>query len=151
MKKTFAYGLVFTILGSIFGFNVFKSSENELLKTFKESYNYYVLQEGIYSNKNIMQENIKNIDSKTIEEDNGKYYVYLGITTNKENALKLKKIYEEKGYQLYIKNLKIANEEFYNNTVQFDLLISNAEKEEEILTVEEVVLANYEEIVKKDK
>lgn len=151
MKKTFTYGLVFTILGSIFGFNVFKSSESELLKTFKESYNYYALQEGIYSNKKIMQENIKNIDSKIIEEDNGKYYVYLGITTNKENALKLKKIYEEKGYQLYIKNLKIANEEFYNNTVQFDLLISNAEKEEEILTVEEVVLANYEEIVKKDK
>lgn len=151
MKKTFACGLVFTILGSIFGFNIFKSSENELLKTFKESYNYYVLQEGIYSNKNIMQENIKNIDSKIIEEDNDKYYVYLGITTNKENALKLKKIYEEKGYQLYIKNLKIANEEFYNNTVQFDLLISNAKKEEEILTVEEVVLANYEEIVKKDK
>ena len=65
--------------------------------------------------------------------------------------MKLKKIYESKGYQLYLKNLKIASEEFYNNTVQFDMLINKTAKEDEILTIEEVVLANYDEIIKNNK
>ena len=40
------------------------------------------------------------------------------------------------------------NEEFYNNVTQFDLLINNTNNSNEILTITEVVLANYEEIVK---
>lgn len=151
MKKTLIYGFIFTTLGATFGFNMFKNSKDKVLDAFKESSNYYVLQEGVYSNEKIMEENIKNLSSKVIEEENGKYYVYVGITTKKENAMKLKKIYESKGYQLYLKNLKIASEEFYNNTVQFDMLINKTAKEDEILTIEEVVLANYDEIIKNSK
>ncbi len=151
MKKTLIYGIIFATLGATFGFNIFKNSKDKVLDVFKDSANYYVLQEGVYSNEEIMQENIKNLDSKIIEEENEKYYVYVGITTKKENAIKLKKIYESKGYQLYLKELKIASAEFYNNTVQFDMLINKTNKEEEILTIEEVVLANYDEIVKNSK
>ena len=48
-----------------------------------------------------------------------------------------------------LKEINLSNEEFFNNVTQFDLLIENSETEEEILTIEEVVLANYEEIIKK--
>ena len=96
-----------------------------------------------------MLENTKDIEVKLINEENDKYYVYLGITKDEENAKKIKEIYTNKGYQLYIKEVSLTNEEFYNNVEQFDLLIKNTNKEEEILTIEEVVLANYEEIIKK--
>ena len=78
-------------------------------------------------------------------------YVYLGITRDSNNAKKIKAIYEKKGYQIYIKEQNLSNEEFYNNVTQFDLLITGTNKESEILTIEEVVLANYEELIKKDK
>ena len=66
----------------------------------------------------------------------------------KKMQKKIKKIYSDKGYNIYIKEVKLNNEEFYNNVTQFDLLINNTNNSNEILTITEVVLANYEEIVK---
>ena len=93
----------------------------------------------------------KDILIKTVDVLNNKQYVYLGITRDSNNAKKIKAIYEKKGYQIYIKEQNLSNEEFYNNVTQFDLLINGTNKESEILTIEEVVLANYEELIKKDK
>ena len=76
--------------------------------------------------------------------------VYIGITKEENIAKKIKSIYEEEGYQIYIKEIKIDNEEFNNNITQFDLLINSATTKDEILTIEEVVLANYEETTSKD-
>ena len=95
-----------------------------------------------------MEENIQNISPKIINYDNSKYYVYLGITKDEDNAKKIKNIYSQKGYNIYIKEVKLNNEEFYNNVTQFDLLLNNTNNSNEILKITEVVLANYEETVK---
>ncbi len=149
MKKTFLLGGIFIALGAVLGVFLNSKYQDKIISTFSEGKIYYFLQEGIYSSKEIMTENTKDLDVKLINEENGKYYVYLGITRDEENAKKIKELYSKKGYQLYIKEVSLTNEEFYNNVTQFDLLIKNTEKESEILTIEEVVLANYEEIIKK--
>ena len=74
----------------------------------------------------------------------------MGITKNLKVAEKLKQLYENQGYQVYIKEVELKNEEFYNNVTQFDLLLNNDISESEMLTIEEVVLANYEEITRKE-
>ena len=94
-----------------------------------------------------MQENVKDLTNKLTTFEDNKYYVYVGITKNKKNALKIQKIYEDMGYQIYIKEVVLDNEEFANNVTQFDLLVNESESSEDVLTVEEVVLANYEEII----
>lgn len=149
MKKTFLLSIFFITLGTILGIFLRNSYKDNLLGAFGEGKIYYFLQEGVYSNKDIMTENTKDLNIKLVNEENGKYYVYLGITRDEENVKKIKEIYNTKGYQLYVKEINLSNEEFYNNVTQFDLLIKNTTKEEEILTIEEVVLANYEEIIKK--
>lgn len=149
MKKAFLLSGIFISLGAVFGVFLNSKYQDKIISTFSEGKIYYFLQEGIYSSKEIMIENTKDLDAKLINEENGKYYVYLGITRDEDNAKKIKELYNKKGYQLYIKEVSLANEEFYNNVMQFDLLIKNTEKESEILTIEEVVLANYEEIIKK--
>lgn len=149
MKKTFLLSIFFITLGTILGIFLRNSYKDNLLGAFGEGKIYYFLQEGVYSNKDIMTENTKDLNIKLVNEENGKYYVYLGITRDEENVKKIKEIYNTKGYQLYIKEINLSNEEFYNNVTQFDLLIKNTTKEGEILTIEEVVLANYEEIIKK--
>lgn len=149
MKKTFLLSIIFIFFGVVSGYILNTHLHLNSIETFKEETNYYFLQEGIYSNLDILKENTKNLDVKLINEENNKYYVYLAITTKEETAEKIKKIYDKKGYQTYIKEINLANEEFYNNVIQFDLLIEHTNKEEEILTIEEVVLANYEEIIKK--
>lgn len=125
--------------------------KEKLVNTFSEGKTYYFIQEGVYSSKEIMTENTKDIQVKTVDTLNNKQYVYLGITRDNNNAKKIKDIYEKKGYQIYIKEQNLSNEEFYNNVTQFDILVNSTDKEAEILTIEEVVLANYEELIKKDK
>lgn len=130
----------------IFKFAISGSTTKQM---FNQQPTYYFLQEGIYTSEQIMKENTKNINIKYVEKKDNKYYVYLGITKSESNATKLKKIYEEMGYQIYIKEQSLYNEEFESNLEQFDLLINSATTKDEILTITEVILANYEEIVKK--
>ena len=147
MKKKIFYSIIILITGIIVGRNIYLSKTTQ---TFSNKDIYYFIQEGVYSSKSIMEENIKNMDLKVVDEIDNKYYVYLGITKDESIAKRLKEIYESQGYQIYIKEVSLSNEEFNNNVTQFDLLINATTSEKEILTIEKVVLANYEEIIKKN-
>ena len=147
MKKRIFITVTLLLIGVVLGTKIY-SAKASIENVFAEGQTYYFLQEGIYSSKKIMEENIKNISPKIINLDDSKYYVYLGITKDEDNAKKIKKIYSQKGYNIYIKEVKLNNEEFYNNVTQFDLLLNNTNNSNEILKITEVVLANYEETVK---
>lgn len=151
MKKTMIVSLASIMLGALSAMLLSSTYKEKLINTFSEGKTYYFIQEGVYSSKEIMAENTKDILVKTVDTLNNKQYVYLGITRDNNNAKKIKDIYEKKGYQIYIKEQNLSNEEFYNNVTQFDILVNSTDKESEILTIEEVVLANYEELIKKDK
>lgn len=107
------------------------------------------LQQGVYTNKENMEENSRRIDPKIVVEENEKYYVYVGITGDEKNAQKLKEIYQNQGYEIYEKKVDVSNQEFKSNLDQFDLLLSKTNKEEELLSINEVILANYEQILQK--
>ena len=150
MKKTLKISIFSIVLGAIAGIILNNTYKEKLSNSFlKEEKTYYFIQEGVYSSTSSMQENTKDLLVKTVDSKNDKQYFYLGITRNEKNAKKLKEIYENKGYQIYIKEQNLSNEEFYNNVTQFDILINSTNKESEILTIEEVVLANYEELIKR--
>ena len=150
MKKTLKISIFSIALGAIAGIILNNTYKEKLSNSFlKEEKTYYFIQEGVYSSTSSMQENTKDLLVKTVDSKNDKQYVYLGITRDEKNAQKLKEIYENKGYQIYIKEQNLSNEEFYNNVTQFDILINSTNKESEILTIEEVVLANYEELIKR--
>ena len=144
MKKKLIWGLVFILIGIFCSRYISNINAKGL---FNSGDVYYFVQEGVYSNKKIMDSDIKDIKNRAIINKNNKYYVYVGISKDLQIAKKIKKIYENKGYQLYIKELTVNSKEFSNNIDQFDLLIKNSSNDEDILTIESVVLANYEEIV----
>lgn len=148
MKKTLIYGAIFTIIGTLFGQTIIKSNISKVLSVMNKEETYYFLQEGVYSSIDSLNSNTKNIKKKVIEKLDGKYYVYLGITKDQNVATKLKNIYKENGITIYQKEKNVTSEEFLNNVTQFDMLINSSQTKDEILTIEEVVLANYEEIKK---
>ena len=147
MKKTIITGILFILFGYILG-NIIFSNKIELIEKYLNKDTYYFLEQGIYYDEQIMETNIKNIKSKIIDHKKDKYSVYVGITKDKEIAEKLKKIYEKKNIKVLVKEKYLSSEEFSNNVDQFDILIRSSNETEEILTIEEVVLANYEEIIK---
>lgn len=148
MKKTFFIGLLLILFGFMIG-NYYFSEQKSLLTSIKNIETFYVLQEGVYSNKDNIKKYTSDLTQKVIDQKGNQYYVYVGITKDKQVANKIKKIYEKKGYEINIKEKNIPSEEFLANVTQFDLLMKSANSEDEILTIEEVVLAYYEEISKK--
>lgn len=148
MKKQLILAGLLLTLGLLISNKIYQTTSS-LTNVFSDGTTYYFLQEGVYTSKKILDENTKELNAKLIIEESDKYYVYLGITKSASIAKKLKSIYEQAGYQIYIKELKLNNLEFESNVTQFDLLLNSATSTDEMLTIEEVVLANYEEIIQK--
>lgn len=147
MKTSFIVPIIISILlGGLCGKLVFSQYQMKQ-EVFNENNTVYFLQQGVYSSEESLNKNTAQLQSKVSVLENGKYYVYIGITKNLENAKKVKKMYEEKGYNIYQKELPISNYEFINNLEQYDILLTSAQKEEEIQSVIDVILASFEETV----
>ena len=146
MKVKFIFPIIMAILLGFFSAKIvygLYSPNNSIF------YNSYFLQWGVYSNKESLNKTLKEkkIDSYLIVEENDKYYVYVGITTDKKMAEKIKNIYGEKNNDIYIKTVKLENNEFYNNLEQYDILLNGVSNNEDILSINKVILSSYEEMV----
>ena len=148
MKRILIKSIIFITIGFFVGEFIFGNIQDYIQKM-KNVDTYYFLQEGVYANQASLQTSLKNLTQKIISKEQDKYHVYVGITKDKEVAEVLMNIYEKRGYKIYLKEKNITSLEFSENVNQFDLLIKDTEEEDQILVIEKVVLANYEEIMKK--
>ena len=136
------------LFGGLCGKILYQKYEDASL-VFHEEENVYFLQEGVYSSEDSLNRNTKNISPKLVTKENNQYYVYVGISKSKDGIKKIKDIYEEKGYTTYQKEKNVTDESFLTNLSQYDILLDSAKTSDDILTIQEVVLSNYEEIGKK--
>ena len=72
---------------------------------------------------------------------------YAGITTKLTNATKIKNIYDSENVQSVIIPTVINNVEFINNLEQYDLLLSEVDNKDNILSINDVIISNYEELI----
>ena len=95
------------LISIIFSKIIFSSYQAEQVM---ESYgNIYYLQYATFTNKEVMNDNIKKLDSYIIYDVDNKYYVHLGIYANLDTALKVKKILENDDVYTYIKSDYISD------------------------------------------
>ena len=80
---------------------------------------------------------------------NKNYYVYVGISKNKDNLKKISYLYNKLGFNLYLSEEEVSNKEFLTNLEQFDLLLNKAATNDEIESINSVILSSYEEMVLK--
>ena len=107
----------------------------------------YIFQYGVYESK----DSLNNINIKyTYEVKDNKYYVYVGMTTKKENISKLEEYFKSIDINPYVKEIML-DDELYNVIKQYDLLLDEAVSDESIKTIMETVIAKFEEIVLNDK
>lgn len=147
MKRLFLFMAVAIVLGTFTGKFLFSKVKSDST-VFSEREDIYFLQEGVYSSEESLNSNTKNISPKLVVKEDNKYYVYVGISKNLEVIKKIKNIYDKKGYPTYQKLVKVGNTEFLSNVEQYDLLSKGANKDNDLLTIQDVVLSNYEELVK---
>ena len=139
--------VVAIFLGAVLGNFLFEQYKLEDKSVVTEVNSIYFIMEGSYGTLEQAKEATKDIEVKLITKEDANYVVYLAITKSNDNLEKLEKIYEDLKLNTTIKKMSIDNEEFLATLEQMDLLIDKTTSQDEILAVNEVVLANYQEFV----
>ena len=112
-----------------------------------KSFNAYALQYGVYTSAATLEKNLSKLDDYVVSQEDGKYYIYLGFTTNYNNLSKMRRIYEDQDMEVYTKQMNISNSEFVSSLKQFDVLLANVESDEDIKSVNEAILSSYNEMI----
>ena len=144
-KKFFVYVGIAILSGLILGNIFYKQYERE--QNLDNEYNSYLLQLGVFNSKDEMNKSVKNLENYIYIERDNKFYVYLGISTTKSNAEKVKDAFLENNINVSIKKSVIDNVEFISNLEQYDILLESASTNEDIMSINEVILSSYEEMV----
>ncbi len=145
MKKNLIIPLIVSIVLGFIGAQIVYSNYKDNLE--KDNYNTYIIQGGVYATRTALDNAIKKLDKYLVVEDGNKYYLYLGITRNRINADKIKSLYANSEMDVYIKPTIIENVEFVSNLEQYDVLISGVDDFEDIKSINETALSDYEEMV----
>lgn len=152
MKFKFLFPLVLAIgIGFICGKLMFNQydSKTSLKTVFSEKQEkVYFIQQGVYSSKTSMEENTTDFPYYIYDVLDDKYHVYIGITKLSENANKLKEFFNEKGYNIYVKEINISNKEFLEAINNYDELLSKTNDSKSIQTLCNQILNKYEELVR---
>ncbi len=134
MKKNVIIVIVLGILtGFLFGNLIYKNYSG--IEYLNEDGNIYYVQYGVYTSQDSALSNASNLDNYLIQEMDDKYYVYLGVTTNYNTALKIQNLYNEQDIHTYIRSDYVSNSETLNKLKEYDLKLEDLEQEEEIKEV----------------
>lgn len=148
MKKTLIWILLAGISGIILGRLTFDKYENLTVEnTIKLDDGVYMLKYGIYDSFDLMINDMSSIERFVYIKENEKYKAYIAISKSMDNINKIKKIYDNKNYNLEIEQVNIDNNEFILNLDEYEKLLDACEDEKSILIVVNQILSCYEKLV----
>lgn len=122
------------------------TKEKKVKEVFNEDNYVYLLQYGVYSSKENMRENGKDLVNYFYYTDKDGYHVLIGITGNENLVEKIKESYYVTD-NIYIRKEKINNNEFIDNLKQYDKLVSETNDKNIIVNAEKQILSRYEELI----
>lgn len=148
MKKYLFPVTISLLIGISMAYFIIKQYEGmPILAVSSNAETLYYVERGIYSDLENMENNMKEFTDYIYNTENNQYHTYIGITTNKENALKIQNYYKSLGYDTEIKEKITDNKDFINILRQYDELLSGTSDNESIKIICNQVLSRYEELV----
>ena len=148
MKKYLTTLLLALIIGFFLANFFIKQYDNyNGIKVSNTGDSLYFIQYGVFSSVESMEENTISLQNYVYSEDEGLYYVYVGITSIKENAEKIVEFYNNNGYEAIIKEFEIFNVNFLESLKTYDEVLKNTNDETAIASIINQVLIKYEEVV----
>ena len=138
------------LIGSYLGFIIFKQYKNTSQTVFSETTTIYFIQQGVYSSKESMINNTKLIGEYIYSFEDNQYRVFIGMTTDKSNAEKIKEIFNNKEIDTYIKERNIDDMAFVEKLKQYDEIIKSSNDDSVILELQSQILNEYELVVKEN-
>lgn len=148
MKKYFKTFILASIIGFFLGMICIKQyKDSGTIKVASSSNTLYFIQFGVYSSKKNMEEGTIDLQNYIYNINNELYYVYVGITKDRENANKLVMYYEDLGYSTIIKEYEVVNKEYIKEIENLDEVLRITEDSTVIGSMANQSLEKYESVV----
>lgn len=138
--KTLISFVISILIGLLFGNLVLSQYKNNISHDTND-YAIYMVQQGVYSTMESMEENTVDLSDYMYVKKDDKYYVYLGVTQDIATANIIKDNYD---MDLYIKENNIDDEELVMMIKQNDDLIKENNSKKDVLSYSKKSLEIYE-------
>ena len=125
---------------------IYNEKNEKTKEVFSQSEDIFLLQYGVYSSKENMEDNTSNLSNYFYYSENDLYHVLIGITQKEELIDKIKDSYYIPD-NIYSKKVNINNEEFLLSLKQYDTLIDQTSDKNIIINAEKQILSKYEELI----
>lgn len=110
----------------------------------------YFIKYAEYQTEEEMEHGTINLTNYIYNEINGSYYVYIGITNDNDNLVKLINYYSNMGYNVYTEEYLVTNKKFLEALKNYDSILKNTDDSVVISSISNQVLSKYEEYVLND-
>ncbi len=144
--KLISFIVIIILFSVLIYFYINITKEKKTNTVFSEDNYIYLLQYGVYSSKENMNENTKDLINYFYYSDKDGYHVLIGITSNENLIDKIKDSYYVTD-NIYIRKENINNKEFIDNLKQYDKLVNETYDKNIIVNAEKQILSRYEELV----
>lgn len=126
MKK-YAILTILSLMISLFMAKIIFSGyqSDKTITVSKAGYKFYFLQLGAYSSYDSMIENTTKLGNYIYNNDDKMYYVFTCITKDINNMNKIENYYKQEGYNTYMKEFILTDEELNKSITDIDLIMSN--------------------------
>lgn len=148
MKFKFLIPISFSILiGFLFGKVIFSNYDNaNTLKAFNEGEKVYFIEIASSPSKDSLT-SINSYESYLCLLENDTYYLYGGITRNKDTAEYIKTSYENKKFNSKVVIKYVNDKTFINLLNEYDKVAKISSNTDDLFTIEKIIISNYKEII----
>ena len=133
------------ILMAYFIINQYESYDGIMVS--RMASNLYFVQRGVYLDKSNMEKDMNNFINYIYNVEDNMYYTYIGISSVKDNAVKIQNFYKKIGYETYIKEKIVDSHDFVKVLNEYDNVLTKTNDDESIKAICNQVLSKYEEYV----
>ena len=141
MRKTIISFCISLIVGILCGSMVLSQYKNNIKHEEKQKYPVYMVQQGVYSSLESMEENTVDLSDYMYIKQDDKYYVYVGVFLDRAIADRVKDNYNK---DLYVKENDIDDETLVLMIKQNDENIKENSSKSDILSASKKSLEIYE-------
>ena len=146
MKKYLFTIIVSLLVGFLLSFYMLKEYESvNIIPVFNVKETAYLVQQGVYSSMESMQENTSHLTDYIYSVIDNMYYVYIGISLESDNVNKIQEYYKNKDIKTIIKTTTISDNDLINSLRQYDMVLKETNEEETIKEIIKQTLSKYKE------
>lgn len=107
----------------------------------------YFIKFKSYSSKEEMEKNTLSLTNYIYHQNNENYDVYIGLTGESENLIKLNNYFSSLGYTTFTEEYLVTNKDFLKELKNYDTILLGTEDTVVIDSINSQILEKYEEFI----